>query len=360
MSGFRKIIETSRLAAHRGGLSVSRQFVEMAFFKAFRNLGPHYYHAARFWRREIPLQRKLRHANEREYQQLLDTVNPPRYRKASQHKVLEKATLSLFGIPTPKFIGFFHGARGRTGHGQPLRSADDLGRLLTEYAGRRVCFKPVEGFGGLSFSALDVLADGGFLRHPITGQEWGTAQWAVKLLESPDGWLLEEYLAQHPEIAAINPASVNTLRVWVSEMTGGFESRYAALRIGRATSQVDNSTSGGFACLVDMSSGRLGRGIDLYDPLRVIEQHPDTGVTLEGRPIPYWAEVLELGPRALSLFPKMRFAGLDIAIAQTGPVIIELNVAPDRVSALRWDIAHKDFFAPVVALAAGNGAGKRG
>lgn len=359
MSGLSGILDKCRVAASRGGLSVGRQLAEIVFLKVTRDLGPNYYHAARFWRREIPFRSKVRHANDREYQQLLDAVNPPQYRKASQHKVLEKAALSLFGIPTPKFIGYFHAGRGRDDRGEALQSAADLARVLARHEGRRVCFKAVEGFGGTSFSALDVLGGGAMLRHPISGQQWSVAEWVSQLSESPAGWLLEEYLTQHPDIAAINPTSVNTLRVWVSEMPGGFASRYAALRIGRGGSQVDNSTSGGFACVVDMASGRLSDGIDLYDPLTPIARHPDTGVVLKGRQIPFWEEVLKLGPTALSLFPEMRFAGLDVAIAPTGPVIIELNVAPDRVSALRWDIPHKDFFAPVLELVAGQGGGER-
>lgn len=353
VSDLRKIIEQSRLAASRGGLSVGRQFSEMIFLKLTRNLGPNYYHAARFWRPEIPFGKKLRHASNREYQRLLDIVNPVNYRKVSQHKVIEKATLTLFGLPTPKFVGYFHASRGRNTRGGLLRSAADLQGLLAEYSQQRICFKAVEGFGGLSFVALDVRLDGSALRHPITGQAWSVGDWTKKLLESPDGWLIEEYLPQHPEIAEINPSSLNTLRVWVSAMPSGFKSRYAALRIGRAGSQVDNSTSGGFACVVDMATGCLNEGIDLYDPLRRIERHPDTDVILKGRKIPYWSEVLDLGPVALSLFPEMTFAGLDIAIGPNGPVMIELNVGPDRVSALRWDIAHKDFFVPVVKLARG-------
>jgi hypothetical protein len=328
----------------------------MIFLKAVRNLGPNYYHVARFWRREIPFRDKLRHANDREYQRLLDAVNPVAYRKASQHKALEKATLTLFGVRTPKFVGCFHPTRGSDGQGQPLRSGSDLARLLLRYAGQRLCFKAVEGFGGLSFAALDVMQGGAVLRHPITGQCWTTEEWSFKLAEAPAGWLIEEYLPQHPEIAEINPSSVNTLRVWVIERDDGFHAYYAALRIGRAGSQVDNTTSGGFACVVNPSTGCLEEGLDLHNPFHPIARHPDTGVSLEGRRVPFWPEVLELGSKALSVFPEMRFAGLDIAIAPDGPVVIELNVAPDRLSAVRWDVPHKDFFEPTVAMASSSRA----
>ena len=206
----------------------------------------------------------------------------------------------------------------------------------------------VEGFGGRRFAALDVSADGASLLHPISGQRWSIAEWTQELLQVPEGWLLEEYLPQHPALAAINASSVNTIRIWVMEQGGEFRARYAILRIGRVGSQVDNISSGGFACVVDMATGCLQSGLDFRRPHQPISHHPDTGTELAGRQLPFWHEALELGSKALSVFPEMRFAGLDVAITPTGPAMIELNVFPDRVSAVRWDLPHKDFFEPAL------------
>lgn len=346
LAGLGRIVTASRDAAAHGGLPLSRQLAEMLLLKLTRDLGPNYYHVARFWRREVPFRDKWRHANDREYDRLLLAINPAMYRKASQHKVLEKATLSLFGLPTPRFVGYFHPNRGCDASSRTLRDAADLARTLAPFDGQRICFKAVEGFGGRSFAALDIAAGGRQLRHPISGQQWSVEQWTDELNLAPDGWLLEEYLPQHPEIAAINPSSVNTLRIWVLERGGEFKSHHAVLRIGRAGSQVDNTTSGGFGCVVDMETGRLRAGLDLKRPHEPILRHPDTGVELPGRPVPYWDESLALGAKALSLFPEMRFAGLDVAITPTGPAMIELNVVPDRISAVRWDLPHRDFFEP--------------
>jgi hypothetical protein len=348
MHALRHILDASRDAARHGGLPVARQLVEMALLKLLRNLGPNYYHVARFWRREIPFRDKWRHANKREYDKLLFAINPAVYQKASQHKVLEKATLSLLGVPTPRFVGFFHPTRGGDRNGEPLRTAGDLSRVLATYAGRRLCFKAVEGYSGRGFAALDISADGASLQHPISGQRWSIVEWARELLLAPDGWLLEEYLTQHPDVAAINASSVNTLRLWVLEQQGVFRAHHAILRVGRAGSQTDNTSSGGFGCVVDMATGRLHSCLDLRRPHQPITHHPDTGVELVGRQLPFWEKALELGAKALSVFPQMRFAGLDVAITPTGPAVIELNVFPDRISAVRWDLPHKNFLEPVL------------
>jgi len=344
----RRIVNASRDAARQGGLPFSRQLLEMLVLKLVRDIGPNYYHVARFWRRDIAFRDKWRHANDREYARLLSAINPTEYRKASQHKVLEKATLSLFGIATPRFVGFFHSQRGGDHKGGPLCNAADLHRVLTAFAGQRICFKAVEGWGGRSFAALNIAADASSVQHPISGQRWALAEWAKKLLHATDGWLLEEYLQQHPDIAAINASSVNTLRIWVLEQQGDFRARHAILRVGRAGSQVDGHRSGGFACVVDMTTGRLHAGLDLRRPHQPILQHPDTGVELPGRMVPFWLEAQALGAKAVSVFPRMRFAGIDVAITATGPVMIELNVFPNRISAVRWDLPHKDFFDPAL------------
>jgi hypothetical protein len=344
----RKVVSASREAAARGGLPVARQLFEMALLKLARNLGPNYYNIGRFWQRDLPFRDKWRHANDREYRKMVFALNPVLYQKASQHKALEKAALTLFGIPTPRFIGFIHAFRGGAADMSPLCTAADLHRVLSSYHGRRVCFKAVEGFGGKSFSALDVDADARSLGHPISGQRWTFAEWHRNLLNSAEGWLVEEFLTQHPLLAAFNPSSVNTLRIWVLERGGKFRADYAVLRVGHAGSQVDNTSSGGFGCVVEIGTGRLLAGMSFADPHTPITHHPDTGAALVGCQLPFWQESLALGCKALSIFPNMRFAGLDVAVTPKGPCVIELNVFPDRVSALRWGLPLKDYFGPAL------------
>lgn len=351
MNAFGSLAEaylSSREAASRGGLSLTRQIIEMLTLKTFRDMGPRYYHMARFWRPEISFRDKWRHANEREYIRLVFSLNRAQYQKISQHKVAEKSILSLFGIPTPNFVGFFHDVRGRDRFCAPLCNTEHLHRVLRPYANKRVCFKAVEGFGGLSFYALAVDAEARTLTHPITRQCWPLAEWVEHLLKSREGWLVEEFLQQHPELAELNETSVNTLRLWVLEDQGKFKVHHALLRVGRAGSQVDNIISGGFGCAVDVDTGKLQPGLDVRHPHEPLTRHPDSGLNLVGRQIPFWPEILSTGCDALSVFPNMRFAGMDVAVTPTGPAVIELNVYPARRSVVWWDLPHKDFFEPVI------------
>ena len=47
---------------------------------------------------------------------------------------------------------------------------------------------------------------------------------------------------------------------------------------------------------------------------------------------------------AVTAFPQISFAGVDIAITETGPVVIELNVEPDPTSAIIFDRSHRELF----------------
>ena len=44
--------------------------------------------------------------------------------------------------------------------------------------------------------------------------------------------------------------------------------------------------------------------------------------------LPFWEQVKALAESCLASFPRLCFAGLDIAISPTGPVVVELNVQP--------------------------------
>jgi hypothetical protein len=260
--------------------------------------------------------------------------------------VVEKAVLTLFGLPTPRFLGFHHTLRGRTATGQPLRTAADLEALLAGLEGERVCFKAVEGFGGGGFAALRIeRRDGALvLVHPLSGEIRSLADWCRHLERSPDGWLLEEYLPQHPVLAALNPDSLNTLRLWTLRRGDDFVVPGAFLRVGRAGSQVDNTSAGGLACPIDVASGRIAVALDLTLARNEHPRHPDTGAGLVGVTIPHWQRCVELAGAALSAFPHMNFAGLDVAVAPDGPRVIELNVYPDKQGAAHMDFSHAAFF----------------
>lgn len=319
----------------------SRQIVEMFALFVRRNIGPRYYLQARWGRQSIRFAEKLRHVNRAEYLALIRTMNPEAYQKASQHKLVEKSVLTLMALPTPRFIAYIHRTRGRDRDGRPVTTGGQLEEVLKLYVKKRVCFKLVEGWGGHGFASYDVVE--GKSNHlqlvgRRPGSELSVSQWWDGMPEDSDGFIVEEYLHQHADLAALNPSSVNTIRIWVAHDGREWHVLGAYLRIGQKGSEVDNATSGGITCRVDPQSGVVLEAYDPANPGRSLDVHPDSGTVLVGMKIPFWADSRNLAVQGVSSFPHMRLAGLDIAIGPEGPTLIELNLIPDYIGCARMDL----------------------
>lgn len=320
-----------------------RQLLEMAALWGVRGIGPGYYLQARWWRPSVPFADKWAHTNRKEYNAFIDRWNARPYQKASQHKVVEKAVLQLLGVPTPEFIGFLHPNSGARADGTPLRGLDDLTRLCREMVGQKVCFKLVEGYGGAGFAAFRIEESGGqpVFVHPISGVETSIADWYAKASQDRDGYIVEHYLQQHEVLSTIHPNSVNTLRIWLYQARGEVKIAGAFLRVGRKGSLVDNTSSGGVFCPVDLKTGVLRYAANAKNPLQTMDSHPDTGGRIAGVQLPFWRECQDVAARAMQAFPHVNVAGVDVAIAIDGPKMIELNVRPDQIGCARIDLPLK-------------------
>ncbi|HZR03846.1 MAG TPA: sugar-transfer associated ATP-grasp domain-containing protein, partial [Burkholderiales bacterium] len=272
----------------------------------------------------------------REYRRVIDALNPGQYRKLSQNKIAEKAILSLLSVPTPKFVGRLNAQDGVTRSGDPLNTAHDLQALIARNGYQRLVFKELEGHGGKGVRIASFEADDGWWALPVgTSKRISLDNYCSSELRlNADGdWLVEEYFSQHSTIASLNPNSVNTVRIWIKRNVTGARVLTAYLRIGRAAMFVDNASSGGIVAPIDVKTGKLGPAQDAHAARGLYPLHPDHGARIDGVSIPFWPQVQALAVRALCTFPQINFAGLDIAVGETGPVVLELNVSPDREGA---------------------------
>jgi hypothetical protein len=337
----RRFVEYGREAAASDKLPLSRQWMEIVMLLARGGNGPGYYYMAGFPRRSISWSEKVAHLGERRYLNTVRNLNDSRYHKLSQHKLSEKAVLTLTGIPTPRYLGYFHPHVGRTFQHAALTNCGQLESFLRSLGPSRFCVKLAEGSGGVGFRAFEIIASSDApLVRPLDGSTPITVETLHGQLlsdvrsQNGDGLLIEEYLRQHPDVAALSKASVNSVRLWVLL---GKDDRVrfplAFLRMGRGGSLVDNRSRGGLVAPVDVASGRLSAALDGFPSRKEFDEHPDTGAAIAGRVLPFWPLALEVAERAVRTFPGIRFAGIDLAFSETGPVVLELNVEPDRTGA---------------------------
>jgi len=334
--------------ARQGHLSTYRQLIEMFVLWIWRGQGPGYYHTAGFWRQGIPWKNKMLHMNMREYRAEIAHFNKPQYQKLSQNKIPEKGILSLFGIPGTEFLGYLHKFTGMDNQGNPLRTPADLGQLIQTLSIDRICFKPAESWAGQGFVSADISnhGDTGFVRLTKNEEEVSTEDLFSRILEidKEGDATIETYFEQHEWYSHLNPSSVNTFRLWVVQKENKINTRLGYLRIGRAGSMIDNQSSGGIVASIDLETGVLDAAIDGLPTRESWSSHPDTGSLIEGQKPPFFEEAKKLAERCICCFPGLGFAGVDVAVGENGPIIIELNVNPDREGAAFTDIPTRMVF----------------
>ena len=138
--------------------------------------------------------------------------------------------------------------------------------------------------------------------------------------------LVEEVIKQHHTLNKLHPNSVNTIRIITINNNGNISYLTAFLRIGNGD-VVDNTCSGGMLTIIDLKTGET-----LYPAcdtnMNVFKVHPLTKENIIGFKIPYWKEALELCKEMAKVVDGINYIAWDIAITETGPVVVEGNPYP--------------------------------
>jgi hypothetical protein len=138
--------------------------------------------------------------------------------------------------------------------------------------------------------------------------------------------LVEHFVEQHPVLAAMSNAGLNTVRIITQiNRSGTVDVLGARLRL-TVDQPIDNLAAGNIACRIDLETGTVVGPAVYSDPMKApVDAHPITGVVLHGQPIPFWEETVQLCRDAALHNPANRSVGWDVAITQDGPSLIEGN-----------------------------------
>lgn len=141
-------------------------------------------------------------------------------------------------------------------------------------------------------------------------------------------FLIEEVICQHDGLAALNPTSLNTIRVLSYRNGMDVYVVYTVIRIGRKGKTIDNESAGGISARIN-PDGKLARyayGAPGDDNI----EFTDSGVKLDGYEIPSFDKVIDFVKEQHLYMPWFDLIGWDIAINKEGnPVVIEFNITPD-------------------------------
>ncbi len=159
------------------------------------------------------------------------------------------------------------------------------------------------------------------------------AMWAY--VQEKGFGVLEELVVQHPDMAALHPASVNTMRIVTDVVGDQVHIAYIVVKMGNGAF-VDNSGQGGILCAVDPATGKITSPATDDFTEHVYEQHPVTGVSFRGYQLPMVQEAIALVKEAALEVPQIHHVGWDVAIGVDGPLIIEGNDYPGTDLCQLW------------------------
>ncbi len=141
------------------------------------------------------------------------------------------------------------------------------------------------------------------------------------------GGLLEQFVIQHKRLSGLYSQSVNTLRLVTIIKNNTPYITAAALRIGNG-GIVDNAGAGGLCASVSVETGQvITDAVDLFTNTSY-KEHPLTGKAFKGFQIPYFNQCKSMVLKAALVVPQVKYVGWDVAVTESGPLLIEANHNP--------------------------------
>ncbi|MCQ2428877.1 MAG: hypothetical protein MJ192_00965 [Clostridia bacterium] len=185
--------------------------------------------------------------------------------------------------------------------------------LFSAFAARHTRFivKPYDGSGGKGIAILD-------------SADFSDTDALFAEVLSRGTTVCEELIKEVPELQALHPSSINTVRVPTVLAGGEVHIFCPFMRIGKGGSVVDNAASGGVFAAVDPDTGIVtSRGIDEHGHEFLV--HPDTGFVIPGFRIPRWDEAVALVNELARVVEGNHYCGWDLALTEDGWIMVEGN-----------------------------------
>lgn len=256
--------------------------------------------------------------------------NDDEARSVLENKLFTHFFYSRFNVAMPVLLAFNHRRTFVAGNtAREIANPDEfrnfLKELLSEMPEHESVFikKTWGSFGGDCVFRLE--------KKQLSLDSYDLKSLYDRLVSSD--YIFQERLKQHPLLESINASSVNTVRIdTFIDKDGNSEVMSAYLRTGLNGSHVDNITAGGLEVPIDIETGRLHNYgfMGSAENLTIRpDRHPDTQKEFMDTTIPFFDDVKRLVCRMALLIPELRLIGWDIAIGETGPVLIEGNTNYD-------------------------------
>lgn len=251
-------------------------------------------------------------------------------RRLLRDKLATEIVLTAAGVPVEPIIAAYRptlaGCTGRM-----LGNAADIGSFLRDWTGYPIFGKPLDGVfssGAVSLGHYDKADDAVVT---IRGERLDVGALAAEIeRDFPNGYIFQRRIRQHPDLLALSGETVSSIRVLTVLRETGPQIVYAILKLADARSVGDNTWRPGLAaCLVDTQTGRVVDAVVRRDGVgERVTEHPTLGVALIGMAVPLWDDVVRVALAASRVFADHPIVGWDIAVGESGALVIEGNEEP--------------------------------
>lgn len=156
-----------------------------------------------------------------------------------------------------------------------------------------------------------------------------------------ENFIIQYVVEQHPKIASVHPASLNTMRMFTLKLGTEVHFLHGSLKFGADDNVADN-TGNGILCTILNDKHTLS-DMGFNRKLETFKKHPSTGYELSSfGKIPNYQNAIDLCVEIHSEKLFHNFAAWDVTITKDGsPLIIELN---SKVAMFLWQVRFKEPF----------------
>lgn len=145
-------------------------------------------------------------------------------------------------------------------------------------------------------------------------------------------FIVQQYINQHNFFKKFNESSVNTIRIltYRSVLTNEIIVINSVFRIGKKGSYVDNQSSGGISCGINLETGFINDFA--IDKLGNITQRSN-GTNFSGEQVPFFGEMKELAKEIGEQYRYHRLLGFDFTVDTNNNIkVLEVNTKNNEIN----------------------------
>ncbi len=139
--------------------------------------------------------------------------------------------------------------------------------------------------------------------------------------------IVEEFICQHHELNRLNPGAVSIIRFY-SVCTPKGTYIFCPVLTTSMTMDISNGCKDALTAIADIRTGVVITDAVDQRVIRDYAVHPVTGVPFKGFQIPFWQETVDMMKKVVPEASYISNIGWDVAITNSGPLIVEANTIP--------------------------------